>query len=227
MFNSWKKVIDAFSASFPNHYLTNDFHPVNNSNVVADSVYAYAKSKIGNRYGASAWWWTQKNTTVYPAQYLIIQNSALDEAFTGVQMAYNGTNDSASFGAGGMPAALQLAIVDHICYWEFWNQDILNPKFDSLLNNANCSPKAGIVDIDKGLKDEINLYPNPTNEVINFRTNSVIKSIKVFNLIGTEQEVNIKLKAQTIDISGLPAGLYFVHLIDDRHSFIVKNIMKY
>jgi len=57
--DSWKEVIDAFNSSFPNHYLTNDFHPVNQSNIVADSIYAYAKLNIGSRYGANGWWWTQ------------------------------------------------------------------------------------------------------------------------------------------------------------------------
>jgi len=66
--DSWKEVIDAFNSSFPNHYLTNDFHPVNQSNIVADSIYAYAKLNIGSRYGANGWWWTQNNTSVYPSQ---------------------------------------------------------------------------------------------------------------------------------------------------------------
>lgn len=68
MIQSWNKVINTFNGSFPNHYLTNDFHPVNGSNVVGDSVYIHATNVMGNRYGASAWWWTQKNTTVYPSQ---------------------------------------------------------------------------------------------------------------------------------------------------------------
>lgn len=132
MIQSWKTVIDAYNTAFPNHYLSNDFHPVNSSNAVADSVYAYAQLKMGPRYGANAWWWTQKNTTVYPSQYSILTNSANNNSFTGVQFAYSGTTDSAQFGMGGMPAAMQLAVTSKICYWELWNQDILNSKFDSL-----------------------------------------------------------------------------------------------
>lgn len=130
--SSWQKCLDAFAEAFPNHPVTNDYHPVNGSNKVADSVYYYAKAKYGKRYGANAWWWTQKNTTVYPAQYKILQNSADSLNFAGVQMAYSHTKDSSKFGAGGLPAALDLAINDGVYYWEFWNEDLLNTKFDSL-----------------------------------------------------------------------------------------------
>ncbi|MBI1227826.1 MAG: PKD domain-containing protein [Bacteroidetes bacterium] len=144
MVDSWKAVLDAFSAAFPNHYIANDFHPVNGSDVVADSVYVYGRQLMPNQYGAAAWWWTQHNTTVYPQQYEILQHSAQNAPFTGVQMANNGTSDSTAFGPGGMPAALQLAIDDGVCYWELWNQDILNPDFEDLLSNAACvAPAAG------------------------------------------------------------------------------------
>jgi hypothetical protein len=160
MISSWKSVIDAFNSAFPNHYLSNDFHPVNNSNAVADSVYAYAISKIGRRYGANAWWWTQKNTTVYSSQYNILKNSATNNVFTGVQMAYNGTSDGPSFGEGGLEGALKLAIANKVCYWEIWNQDILNSNFEPMLTNASCSLTIGITKINES---GFRLFPNPTN----------------------------------------------------------------
>lgn len=134
--DSWKQVINTFNASFPNHYLTNDFHPVNSSNIVADDIYAYAKLNIGSRYGANGWWWTQNNTSVYPSQYAILQNSAINNQFTGIQMAYSGITSPGSFGTGGMPAALNLAISQNIRYWEIWNNDITSGTFDTLLSGA-------------------------------------------------------------------------------------------
>ncbi len=129
MIASWKAVVDAFGAAFPNHYLDNDFHPVfltaNSSNVPSDSVFEYAARTLGMRYGAFSSWWSQKNTTSYAAQYADLLTSARS-TFATVQFAYNGTRDSAAFGPGGMPGALQRAIDDGICYWEIWNQDILN-----------------------------------------------------------------------------------------------------
>lgn len=142
--NSWKTVVNAFGTAFPNHYLTNDHHPVNGSDAVADSVYAHASTVLGGRYGASAWWWTQNNTTVYPAQYDILQTSAMNDPFSGVQFAHSGTTDSAAFGPGGMPAALQLAIDNGVCYWEVWNQDILNADLETLLTDADCAAQVDV-----------------------------------------------------------------------------------
>ncbi|MFT3743607.1 MAG: carboxypeptidase-like regulatory domain-containing protein [Pyrinomonadaceae bacterium] len=140
MIDSWQQIIDTYKTAFPNHYLTNDFHPINSSNTVADSIYAYAKQSVETRYGAAGWWWTQNNTTVYPSQYTILQNSTSNNLFTGIQMAYSGLNSASSFGPGGMPAALDLAIQNNIKYWEIWNVDITSGSFDTLLNSVSTTP---------------------------------------------------------------------------------------
>lgn len=228
MISSWKTIMNSFNSAFPNHYLTNDFHPVNGSDVVADSVYEYAVSAIGSRYGASAWWWSQHNTTVYPSQYVILQNSTINNNFTGIQMVKSGTLDSAKFGPGGMPAALQLAKSDGICYWEFWNSDILNPAFDSLLNNTYCTPVTGI----KEENDNPNIfqtYPNPANDklYISFFDNEKFQ-LKIFNNLG-EEVLNCQLpnnsSPATLDISGLRQGIYFICIITDKQKFYYRKLI--
>lgn len=181
MSDSWKEVIDAFNAAFPNHYLSNDFHPVNGSNAVADTVYEYAVNTIGSRYGAAAWWWTQKNTTVYPGQYDILKSS-VGSSFGIVQFARNGTTDSALFGAGGMPGAMDLAVRDGVCYWEIWNEDILNPKFDSLLNNAKCS-SVSVKSIVKENEQPFKVYPNPTKGIFTVEHDRLIEEIQVYDQV--------------------------------------------
>lgn len=229
MIQSWETVIDAYNVAFPNHYLSNDFHPVNGSNVVGDTVYQYARTHIGARYGANAWWWTQKNTTVYPDQYTILQHSSANNVFTGVQFANNGTADSAKFGAGGMPVAMQLAVNNNVCYWEVWNQDILNPKFDSLLTHASCATAPGNV-----LKNErdnpfIKLFPNPARSSLHVempgKMNDVVRVINSLGMICSEQ----KLTGQTnieINVADWPRGYYALLVISDSHftktSFLVE-----
>lgn len=206
MIQSWKTVINAFNMAFPNHYLTNDFHPVNGSNAVGDSVYAHAVEVMGDRYGASAWWWTQKNTNVYPAQYTILQNSATNNPFSGVQMAYNGTNDSTAFGPGGMPVALELAISHGVCYWEIWNQDILNSAFTDLLESATCSQVSATEAVQKRAEEPF-LYPNPTSGMLHLGTNNSGSSkIQILSLQG---EVVLQINdTLSCDLSGLAAGCY-------------------
>jgi hypothetical protein len=179
--DSWKQIIDTYNTAFPNHYLTNDFHPVNSSNTIADSVYAYANLTIGNRYGANAWWWTQNNTTVYPSQYAILQDSSTTNQFTGIQMAQSGTDSPDSFGAGGLPTALNLAISNHICYWEIWNSDIIDGSFDTLFTDAACSP----LDDSQILTNNLfKVYPNPSNGIFTIESALEIQEIELVNAMG-------------------------------------------
>jgi hypothetical protein len=215
MTRSWKQCMDAFNGAFPNHYLTNDFHPVNNSNTVADSVYAYAIATIGNRYGANAWWWTQKNTVTYPAQYTISQHSAKNNQFTGVQFANSGTADSAKFGEGGMPVALQLAIDDGICYWEIWNQDILNPQFEDLLTNASCNTQTTATLQIQSNQNLVSVFPNPASSMLtiafDYMGQSAIASI--CTLTG-QKIISQKVISGTtvLDVSAIPNGVYIAEV---------------
>lgn len=226
MISSWKHIVDAFNSAFPNHYLSNDFHPVESSNVVADSVYVYARATIGSRYGAAAWWWTQHNAAnVYPAQYNIIKHSVGNNSFTSVQFANSGTADSAKFGAGGMPGAMQLAINDGICYWEVWNEDILNPKFDSLLSSVNCN-SLSVTSIDKR---ELSIYPNPNNGVftINIPTNKQAE-IMITDINGRvlyKEQVANKEK-YTINISNKPNGIYMLQLTTAEGIYHTKVLVQ-
>ena len=225
--NSWKTIIDAFSASFPNHYLTNDFHPVNNSNAVADSVFAFANNLIPARYGASAWWWSQNNTTVYPAQDSILSGSAINNPFTGIQMVKSGTIDSATFGAGGMPAALQLAIDNKICYWEIWNEDIVNSNFTTLLSNASCNTTG--IDVPLIQNNQVTVYPNPFSLQTTIEADEVFKNatLTVCNLFGQNVKQMKNISGQTIILfrDNLPDGLYFFKLTEGEKIFKTDKLV--
>jgi len=225
--DSWEQVIDAFDSSFPNHYLTNDFHPVNSSNAVADSIYAYAKLNIGSRYGANGWWWTQNNTTVYPSQFSILQNSTTTNLFTGIQMAYSGTTSPSSFGTGGMPTALSLAISNNICYWEIWNNDITNGSFDTLLSNAVCSPILGIEE-SNSIEKNISVFPNPSQSIFTITLkDNFIEEIEVTNELGQTifRKENINNNQFTLDIGNINDGIYFLKVIDDKKAISYRKII--
>jgi hypothetical protein len=224
MILSWQAVTDAFNMAFPNHYLSNDFHPVNGSNAVADSVYAYARQKIGARYGANAWWWTQKNTTVYPSQYNILKNSAANNVFTGVQFANNGTDDSAKFGPGGMPAALQLAKDDGICYWEIWNQDILNAKFDTLLSNAACIDAP--VAVKEVAAQPFAIYPNPAQGVLHIQVGNshAPLQLRIINPVGVVVwQGLLPAGAAAIDIGSWVPGVYYLYAGSGYRAMFIKQ----
>ncbi len=226
MIDSWKQVMRSFDMAFPNHYLTNDYHPVNSSDVVADSIYAFAQAQIGNRYGASAWWWTQHNTTVYPAQYSIFQHSAIHNSFTGLQMAASGVENPSTFGTGGMPAALNLAISDQVCYWEVWNKDILDGSFDTILAEATCNPVSATIAPHKSTHHKVNVFPNPTDGILYLEpmNNYTYMRVSVLNVMG--QTILTSRNKQTIDISDWQAGTYLLKIEIDNtflHQVVIKK----
>ncbi|MGX1024426.1 T9SS type A sorting domain-containing protein [Psychroflexus sp. MBR-150] len=225
--DSWKEVIDAFNSSFPNHYLTNDFHPVNQSNIVADSIYAYAKQNIGSRYGANGWWWTQNNTSVYPSQFAILQNSTTTNLFTGIQMAHSGITSPSSFGTGGMPTALSLAISNNICYWEIWNNDITNGSFDTLLSNAVCSPILGVEEI-SDVENNLIIFPNPSQNIFTITLkNNFIKEVEMINESGQTifRKENINNSQYLLDIGNSVNGIFFLKVTDDKKTILYRKII--
>lgn len=225
--DSWELVIDAFNSSFPNHYLTNDFHPVNSSNAVADAIYAYAKLNIGSRYGANGWWWTQNNTTVYPSQFAILQNSTTTNLFTGIQMAYSGITSPSSFGTGGMPTALSLAISSGICYWEIWNNDITNGSFDTLLSNAVCSPVLEIEEINS-IENNLSIFPNPSQNIFTIiLKNNYIEEIEVINELGQTifKKENINDSQYSLDIRNSIEGIYILKVTNDKKAISYRKII--
>ena len=224
LIDSWKQIIDTYNTAFPNHYLTNDFHPVNSSNTIADSVYAYANLTIGNRYGANAWWWTQNNTTVYPSQYAILQDSSTTNQFTGIQMAQSGTDSPDSFGAGGLPTALNLAISNHICYWEIWNSDIIDGSFDTLFTYAACSP----LDDSQILTNNLfKVYPNPSNGIFTIESALEIQEIELVNAMGQTilNVAAIQSETYLLDIQNFKEGIYLLKVSTTENKLFYEKLI--
>jgi hypothetical protein len=87
-------------------------------------------------------------------------------------------------------------------------------------------------DINIGMDDlfinqtDIIIFPNPTDGIINIKSESVdISKIKIFSILGLiYYECTFK---KTIDISNLTAGLYFIQLIDvNRNIVSIKKFVK-
>tara|TARA_R110000787_G_scaffold183014_1_gene294993 strand:- start:1577 stop:2962 length:1386 start_codon:yes stop_codon:yes gene_type:complete len=81
----------------------------------------------------------------------------------------------------------------------------------------------GVLGIEELIKTQINIYPNPSKGIINLDSNKPLKSIKVFDVLGTlllEQENSLI----QIDISTLSSGLLFIHFETDEGSFVKKVI---
>lgn len=225
--NSWKTVIDAFDEGFPNSFLSNDFHPILGSNTPADSIYNYASTTIGGRYGASAWWWSQHNTTVYPSQFDLLQNSA-SNSFATVQVARSGTQDSALLGAGGLYGALQTAKDVGICYWEIWEQDIVNTNFHPLFDTIACSSTS--TGVETGLNEkssELIIRTNPSANYLTIETEMETPYVaSIYNLMGQVVKTVNATEEESIQIglNELSVGNYIVTLINPSESAVGRFV---
>ena len=70
------------------------------------------------------------------------------------------------------------------------------------------------------------LYPNPTNGLVTI-TGQELKSAEVFNAYGQRvATVQGDDEQMTIDLNGLPAGVYFVNVTDKDGRKCMRKVVK-
>ncbi|RLD44522.1 MAG: hypothetical protein DRI86_07320 [Bacteroidetes bacterium] len=72
----------------------------------------------------------------------------------------------------------------------------------------------------------LNIYPNPTTDVVNIESNELMNSVRIYNIAGEEVMYNnTNSELTSIDISGLSNGLYYIS-INYGNKIIVRKIIK-
>lgn len=56
----------------------------------------------------------------------------------------------------------------------------------------------------------VSIYPNPTSDVLNIKTESKINAVSVVDMTG--RKVNVKLNGDQVDVKELPAGNYLINV---------------
>lgn len=76
-------------------------------------------------------------------------------------------------------------------------------------------------------KSSFSISPNPANDVVYIKNNSVKRSkVKIYNFAGVElQEIELKEMNSTINLLGYPAGVYFLKLNSDQQPSEVKKLL--
>ena len=70
-----------------------------------------------------------------------------------------------------------------------------------------------------------NFYPNPTSAVLNISNDNNMEEVQVFNLLGQQLITNkTKNKEVVLDLSALPAATYFVKIISEGKSKMIKIV---
>ena len=71
--------------------------------------------------------------------------------------------------------------------------------------------------------DSISVYPNPANSIVNFTSNSTIKSIELYDVQGRILETQVG-NVSNLDISNKTNGIYFVKITTDKGSKVEKIV---
>ena len=94
--------------------------------------------------------------------------------------------------------------------------------------SATFAPLAGGIADEESTSNEITLFPNPTTGQFTIENGQLkIENIEVYDMLGKKQAIfNCQLSAvNSIDISHLPAGVYFVR-IQTETSIEIRKVVK-
>jgi len=75
------------------------------------------------------------------------------------------------------------------------------------------------------IKQEVSIYPNPTNGKIEIKNLPENSKLIITDILGARvRQINVKSTSQTIDISNLKKGVYFISNNDKKNHFVRKII---
>lgn len=80
------------------------------------------------------------------------------------------------------------------------------------------------IEVNDDDETNISIYPNPTYDSITITSEQIIKEIKVYNDIG--QLITSNNYRNTIDISKVASGFYFVKIVNEKNKTLIKKIIK-
>jgi hypothetical protein len=113
--------------------------------------------------------------------------------------------------------------------WNLKNLSIIGFVINSttgLVENASetVNINSVITGIDfNALENNVNVYPNPTNGLINIENPSAAE-ITVYNMAGSEV-AKMEKNARQIDLSGFPEGIYFLRFNNQNETSMKKVVL--
>lgn len=126
-------------------------------------------------------------------------------------------------GVSGDESLLFVDVLGGVQYWiNIGNAsdaaDMPEGSFDLTVNGS-----AGVLVLtvdEEEFLDEVTLYPNPANDIINIKSQIIIDEIGIYNLLGQQLRfISPQLKQTSIDIADLEVGVYIVKVkIGDAYS---------
>ena len=99
-------------------------------------------------------------------------------------------------------------------------------KYDFFVAKLAASTCGTAVSTDKFNKLNVNVYPNPTNDIINIETPETLHNYEVYNVLGQQiQKGNFNGNNQ-LNLHGATAGTYFIKVTTTQGSTATVKIVK-
>ena len=111
--------------------------------------------------------------------------------------------------------------IDDVEWYVISDDDCISPLAPITIVVEDCSS------IGENISQSLELYPNPTNGVLNFKGNTLVEDIQVIDNNGKIVfEININRFNGSLDLSHLNRGIYFVKASSNSgliHKKIILN----
>lgn len=95
-----------------------------------------------------------------------------------------------------------------------------------VFNYVRCVRGSSLLSVNENIKLNFKIYPNPAQDLIKISTDSQLEKISIYNMLGVNVlEYDAHQKENTIDISFLSNGVYFVTIINNKGVFSSKKLI--
>lgn len=191
-----------------------------NDTIMKDSLYfkdmTNSSQNFNKAYGY-LWWLNGKSDLMTPGSQIVFPGTLMPNAPTDMFAAL-GKNDQKIY---VVPSQKLVVIRQGNTAGGF---NLAASAFDNVLwdyiNKLVCNT-ASIKEAD--LHQKISVYPNPAKDLIRIKSEVELRSVLITNCLG--QSFDIKLINNSIDISQLKKGLYFLTITSSNNTSLVKKIV--
>lgn len=88
---------------------------------------------------------------------------------------------------------------------------------------SNVEWKSTTLGITNPLKDDVQMYPNPTDGFVYINTESAVQNVYIYNQLG---QLIATQKSQTIDLSSVASGMYVIQIELENNATITKKVIR-
>jgi PKD repeat protein len=90
--------------------------------------------------------------------------------------------------------------------------------------NIQVQSTVGIADHTQG---EISVFPNPVADLVYLKSNQQnIKEVKILSVLGAEVASTLNRTNNSVSVSHLPSGVYFLHITTDKNQTQITRLVK-